>query len=405
MIRDYFRIAYENFKARRMRAWLTMIGIFIGITAVVAIISLGQGLGVAINEQFEELGVDKIYIAPGAGGFSSAGSVILDEDDRRVVEDTRGVIDTLGMSWRSTTVEFKDEQEQLLVTGYTLRDGEELFQNLLQSSMEEGRLIESGDTFKAVVGWNHAQDTRIWDRGLRLGDKLTINGVDFQVVGITEDLGNSADNGNVHISDDAFQRVFEEDIDDEYLYVIAQTDPSEVPTEVNERIERNLRNHRDVDEGEEDFSTQTAEEFLGTFNSILDIVNVVIVGIAAISLFIGGVGIMNTMYTAVVERTQEIGIMKAIGARNKDILLLFLIESGLLGAIGGAIGVALGLGISFLVEVGAAATIGTVYIRFWWSPELVLGAVMFGFLLGSISGLAPAYRASKKNPVNSLQYE
>lgn len=405
MIKDYFRMAFESFRQRKMRAWLTMIGVFIGITAVVAIISLGQGLGVAINDQFAELGVDKIFVAPGGSALGGATSIILDEDDRRVIEETQGVIDTLGMSWQATSVLFKDEQEQMLVTGYTMTEGEELFANMMGGYVEQGRLIEKGDTFKAVVGYNHAQDKKIWDRGLSLGDKITINSVDFQVVGITEDMGNSADNGNIHIGDDAYDRVFEKDIDDEYFYVVAQSEPSAEPSVIGERIERNLRNHRSVDEGDEDFSVQTSEEFMSAFNDILMIVNVVIIGIAAISLVIGAVGIMNTMYTAVVERTQEIGIMKAIGARNRDVMLLFLIESGLLGAIGGMIGVAIGLLIGKLVEIGAALTIGTVFIRFWWSWELVLGAILFGFVLGSISGLAPAYQASKKNPVDSLQYE
>jgi len=405
MIKDYFRMAFENFKQRKMRAWLTMIGIFIGITAVVAIISLGQGLGAAINEQFNNLGVDKIYVSPGSSAFGAASSVILNDNDRRIIEDTQGVIDTVGMSWKTTTVSFKDEETQTFVFGYTLKDGEELWNDMQKNNIAEGRLLKKSDTFKVFVGSDHAKDKKLWRRSVGLGDKLMINGSAFSVVGIQKDLGNSHDNGAVHVSGDAYKRIFGEDISDEYLFIIAQVEPSADPVVVGDRIERNLRNFRGVDPGDEDFTLQTSEEFMSTFNGILQIVNIVIIGIAAISLFIGGVGIMNTMYTAVVERTQEIGIMKAIGARNRDVLFLFLIESGLLGAIGGLIGVALGLGISKAVEIGAAAMIGTPYIKFWWSWELVLGAVLFGFVLGALSGLAPAYQASKKSPVESLQYE
>ncbi|MBR9703626.1 ABC transporter permease [Candidatus Woesearchaeota archaeon] len=114
---------------------------------------------------------------------------------------------------------------------------------------------------------------------------------------------------------------------------------------------------------------------------------------------------MNTMYTAVVERTQEIGIMKAIGARNSNIMLIFLIESGLLGLVGGIIGVAFGLGISYTTELLGAIWIGSPYLKAWWSWGLIFSALAFSFVTGTASGLAPAWQASKKKPVESLRYE
>ncbi len=405
MIRDFMRMSLENFKNRKVRSWLTMVGIFIGITAVVAIISLGQGLQVAINEQFNELGLDKIFIQPGGGGFGGSAAVILDDDDRKEIENTQGVINTLGLVFQSATIEFKDEQEQVLVTGYTLKEGDELYKEMMGVYIEQGRLLERGDSFKAVVGFSHAQDKRIWSRGLGLGDKLVIRGFDVTVVGIQEDLGNAADNEGVQISAEAYERIFGVRVEEEYQNIVAQTAPGQDPNVIAENIEKNLRNFRNLDEGDEDFSLQTTEELADSFGSILNIVNVVIIGIAAISLVIGGIGIMNTMYTAVVERTQEIGIMKAIGAQNKDILTIFLIESGILGLVGGAIGVITGLGIAKIVEIVGIIQTGSPLIRFWWSWELIVGALLFSFLVGAISGLAPAYQASKQKPVDSLRYE
>lgn len=405
MMRDYFMMALENFKHRKTRSWLTMIGIFIGITAVVAIVSLGQGLGVAIDEQFSELGIDKIFIQPGGGGFGSTGSVILDESDRRVIDDTQGVINTLGMTYQSARVTYKDNELNVLVTGLTIDDGGDLWYDMQKNNIEEGRMLERGDNFKAFVGYDYSQDDKVFERAAELGDSITINGTDFDIIGFQEDFGNSADNQNIYITADAYRRVFGVAIEDKYLYIIAQSGPGLNPSLVAERIEKNLREHRNRDEGDEDFSLQTTEELQGSFNQILLIVNVVIIGIAAISLVIGGIGIMNTMYTAVVERTQEIGIMKAIGARNSDIMLIFLIESGLLGLVGGIIGVIIGLLISKGIEIAGTLIIGTPLLRAWWSWWLIAGALLFSFLVGSLAGTLPARQASKQKPVDSLRYE
>jgi putative ABC transport system permease protein len=138
---------------------------------------------------------------------------------------------------------------------------------------------------------------------------------------------------------------------------------------------------------------------------IFDIIQTVLIGIAAISLIVGAVGIMNTMYTSVLERTRDIGIMKAIGARNSDILKMFLIESGLLGLVGGAIGIAIGLGIAKTAEVIGGAALGTDYLQAAIPAWLVIGALLFAFVLGSASGLLPAKQASEMNPVDALREE
>ncbi len=406
-ILEFFRLSISNLGHRQFRVFFTMIGIFIGITAVVAIISLGQGLQVAINEQFNELGTDKVFVQPGSGGaFSVAGnSSKLTEDDLRVIERTLGVQDIVGMGWKTSKVTRKDQDVFVLVMGYDLVKSSDLWNDMQKNNIEEGRLLEKDDTYGAFVGYNWGQEEKLFKRGANLGDKFIINGVDFKILGIQEDMGNSNDNNQVQISAEAYENVFGERIEDDYQWIVARVAEGVDPLIVADRIKKDLRRSRDVDEGDEDFQIQTAEEFLDSFNDILMIVNVVIVGIAAISLLIGGIGIMNTMYTAVVERTQEIGIMKAIGARNTDILSIFLIESGILGLVGGLVGVIIGLGISKAIEIFGALYIGTIYLRFWWSWELILGALAFTFILGMIAGFLPAYQASKQQAVDSLRYE
>ncbi|MEM4247591.1 MAG: ABC transporter permease, partial [Candidatus Woesearchaeota archaeon] len=177
------------------------------------------------------------------------------------------------------------------------------------------------------------------------------------------------------------------------------------PEEVADNIEKAIRRDRHQKEGREDFSVQSSTELIESFMKVLFIIQAVFVGIAAISLLVGGIGIMNTMYTAVLERTREIGVMKAIGARNKDILALFLIESGFLGAAGGIIGIIIGSGISKIVEVAVNAQYGANTILAVFPPYLLVGALLFSFGVGAVSGLLPARRASKLKPVDALRYE
>ena len=158
-----------------------------------------------------------------------------------------------------------------------------------------------------------------------------------------------------------------------------------------------------VEEGKEDFGIQTPESILNTLNNILMVIQGVLVGIAAISLLVGGIGIMNTMYTSVHERTKEIGIMKALGAKNRNILLVFMIESGLLGLFGGIIGVSLGFGIAKLVEYVAFRYYESVLIQAQFSPMLLIGMLLFGFGVGAISGMFPARQAAKLKPVDALR--
>ncbi|MBT5924722.1 FtsX-like permease family protein, partial [Candidatus Woesearchaeota archaeon] len=174
---------------------------------------------------------------------------------------------------------------------------------------------------------------------------------------------------------------------------------------IAEEIKKDLRKKRDVDEGEEDFVVETPEQLAATFAIILDIVQIVLIGIAGISLFVGGVGIMNTMYTSVLERTKEIGVMKALGAKNSHVMALFLVESGIYGFGGGLIGAIIGIGFAKLVEAIFLIAVGPAFLLIEIDWILVLGTLLFSFIVGCLSGIAPARRASKLHPVDSLRYE
>jgi len=195
------------------------------------------------------------------------------------------------------------------------------------------------------------------------------------------------------------------DIPDRVDAIMIQTQEGEDINEVADRIETKLRRERGVTEDTQDFMIFTPEDLLESFGNVLNIITAFLAGIAAISLLVGAIGIANTMYTSVIERTREIGVMKAIGARNSDIMWIFLIESGLLGLGGALIGVGLGYGISKTVEYIAITQLDTTLLQTAAPLWLIAGCLGFGFLIGAVSGVFPALQASKTNVVDALRYE
>jgi len=248
-----------------------------------------------------------------------------------------------------------------------------------------------------------AKDNGFFDEGVDLRDKLIIQGKEFRVVGVMEQIGNPADDSQVYIPLETAKEIF--DKEDEIDMVYVQIKAGFEPNEVAENIEKKLRKARDEKKGEETFSVQTFEQLLETFSNIFAVVQGVLVGIAAISLLVGGIGIMNTMYTAVLERTKEIGTMKAIGAKNSDILWIFLFESGLLGLVGGAVGILIGIGLAKGTEYVATTALGTPFLQASFPLYLIVGALAFSFLIGTASGILPAMQAAKLKPADALRYE
>jgi len=403
-MKNFFLLAFNNLKRRKLRAWLTMIGIFIGIAAVVGLISLGQGLQNYISEEFEKLGSDKIIIMPDV--FASPGSVttsslLLTSKDVEVIENVRGIRWVMGTLVKIGQIEYKEQTSTEYIWGIDPEDLD-LMTEIQSLEIKEGRWLKEGDKFKAIVGYNHAYG-EIWDKSLKIGSTIKVEGVEFKVIGIYEKIGNPPDDGAITLTKEVLKELL--DVEDEESQIIARTAPGFDPEDVAEAIERKLRNFRNEKEDQETFKVQTSDQLLSTFQNIFAVVQGVLVGIAAISLLVGGVGIMNTMYTSVLERTKEIGTMKAIGAKNSDIRNLFLIESGLLGLVGGAIGVLIGFGLGKTIEYIAEQALGSPLIQAAFPWYLIVGALAFSFIVGSLSGLLPAIQASRMKPVDALRYE
>lgn len=403
MIKDYFRLAYRSAKHRKLRSWLTMIGIFIGIAAVVALISLSQGLQNAISQQFLKLGSDKLIVQAAGTGFGPPGtgvSVPLTTKDKEAIDKVQGVDLSVGRLLRTVKLEFRKEVKFSYAVSMPKDNAErDLAVEANDYQIEQGRLLEADDKYVVMMGHDFSND--FFDKPLELRDKIKIQDADFKIAGILKKSGNPQQDSAFVIPEETFREIL--GVEEEFDMVAVKVQSGEDLNFVAENIKKELRTLRDVDKGKEDFSVQTPESIIATLNTILMIIQGVLVGIAAISLLVGGIGIMNTMYTSVLERTKEIGIMKAIGATNKEVMGLFLIESGMLGLFGGAIGVALGFAISKSVELIAFNIYESPLISANFSFWLLGGALGFAFIVGAASGLFPARQAAKLSPVEALR--
>ncbi|MFH1404226.1 MAG: ABC transporter permease [Candidatus Altiarchaeota archaeon] len=407
MIADYVRFALHSLTNRGLRSWLTMLGIFVGIAAVVSLISLGQGLQDYINGEFEKVGANRIIITPGGGGggviamgASQISSAKLTDEDLGLILGVRGVDSGAGMARKTIDVEFKGESKSVYVFGADFGpESLEYMKTIDYMIVDEGRYLTPQENYKAIIARPLAEDG--FDKEVKRGDKVKVNGQDFEIVGFTKVAGNPAHDNKIVIPIDTLRGMY--GMGDELAMITVRVGDGFNVSEVADNMKRKLRRSHNLDEGEEDFTVQTSEQMMESFNAILGVVQVVLSGIASISLIVGGLGIMTTMYTSVLERTSQIGIMKAVGARNRDILMLFLVESGILGMMGGIIGVLFGLGISFGASYVSETYYDTEMLKASADASLIVGALAFSFIVGCVSGVMPSMKAANMRPVDAIR--
>ncbi|MFB6208488.1 MAG: ABC transporter permease [Candidatus Nanohaloarchaea archaeon] len=399
---DYIRMSFRNIKRRRRRTALTVIGIFIGITAVVSLVSLGQGLETSIEQEFESIGGNKLFINPGGdqtqGQISS--SAVLTGQDLAAVRSVKGVESADGVIFMNTGVEYKDEVKYLPIIGMPTGSTQQLVLESWAMELDSGRLVRETDRSNIVIGSQVADRVFEDDPGIR--SNIEVNGKKFRVVGVLKPTGDPSIDTAVMLPLEPARELMNRG--DSYDWLFASVQEGFDSAEVKEDVERAIRNRRNVEEGNEDFTVSTQEDLLESFNSILSVVSGVVIGIASISLFVGAVGIMNTMYTSVSQRTREIGVMKAIGAQNEQVRLVFLMESAAIGFLGGLTGMLTGVALSWLGAYGISQA-STLPIQPYLGPELLLGSLVFSTLLGTVSGVFPAQRAAGLEPAEALRYE
>lgn len=404
MLKDYLFMAVDNLKHRGIRSWLTMIGIFIGIAAVVSLISLSNGLENAITGQFSSMSADTLLVQSASSfmGPPGTGAVRkLDQHDVDLIKSVPGVDMVIPRLLRTVKIEYNKFAKYKYLTSIP---GDPELDNYMYTAMglkvAEGRLLKNSDLGKIFIGSDFIGDEE-FGTPVRLGSIIKIQGENYEVVGIMEKSGTLVVNNVGVVTQKEMESLL--NIEDEFDMIMIKVTNKDRAEEVAELIKTKMRRDRDEKVGEEDFSVQTPLQAIESITLILNILNIIVVGIALVSLILGGVGIANTMYTSVLERKKEIGIMKAVGARNSEVLKIFLVESGLTGLVGGIGGAIIGLAFAFGASYAANAYFGQDLILVVISYPLVILAVTFSFLIGVISGLSPALQASNVRPVEALR--
>jgi putative ABC transport system permease protein len=420
MLKDFLLLAGQSILHRKMRSWLTVIGVFIGITAVVALISIGLGLQRTITDQVSEVfGVDTFMIvhANAFGPGNHGGSAEEYALDLAYLKSIDGVMTAAAVREDSAYIEGPPDAQGNSQKGFGFQVmglSPELvtdFKSFLGdlSVQPGGRLFGPDDTNVAVLGADIA------DRlGAHVGDSILVAGdenteLHLQIIGIMarqEDATSSGsgftmgstgpDADTIYVPFDTMGTLFGPA--DDVSLTLVRTLPGYNVDEVADRAEKALQARGS------DITAVTYTDIADAIGTVTSTISAFLAGIAGISLLVGGVGVMNTMFTSVLERTKEIGVMKAVGAKNWHVLSIFLIESGLMGLVGGIVGTLLGLGLSALASV-AVQRIFDVHMVVVASPVLIVITLLGSFAIGAIAGLWPARRASKLQVVDALRYE
>ncbi len=388
---EAWRVALDALRANRMRSMLTMLGMVIGVGAVVVLVALGTGTKNKVEAQVEGLGSNLLIVVPGQVNFGSAPTVSRMDDS-----DVDAVIKIVGDRERVTATLTSGEQVRagtksaFVTVDGVLESTPKVFQRDLHSGTYLSRTdVETGRRV-CVLGWKVARG--LFGERDAVGEQVTIAGVRFRVIGVFAPLGQSlgVDRDNeVHMPITTAQRLLGTGRVDAFAVKAPQRDTIKA---LGDRLIKELqKRHPDTQ-----FSAVTQEQILGVLGDILGILTTVLAAIAGISLLVGGVGVSNIMLVSVRERTREIGLRKAVGAKPRDIGVQFLLEAVLLTTVGGLIGTVLGV-TAALVTAALTPVPATVT---WWSIALAFGV---SAAVGIIFGVVPAQRAGKLDPVVALR--
>ena len=397
MLGEYLKIAFTSLRRRKLRSWLTVIGIVIGISAIVSLTLIAQGTENAVNQAFEEFGTDVILVQGGAAfGPPTPGEYGLKDRDINFFESFGETDIVIPYVYDTQEVEYKSEKKYPIVYAIDTEFWDE-FLGRSNFEVERGRNFQDGETGSVIVGWKLNQN--YFEKKVDLKSRIKIGGKTFKVIGIYERIGNDADDTSIAMSIDDARKVFapEGKVTGAQIIVKEGVDIEEFAEELAEDYE----DYR----GDKNFILSTSTAILEQINNILGIIRYVVVGIASIALIVGSVGIANTMYMAVLERTKEIGIMKSVGATNNAILTIFLIEAAFFGIVGGIIGCILGIGLALAAKLAIELFAPGLPFLIIIDPFVIGGALLFSVIAGLLSGILPARNASKLKPVDALRYE
>ena len=394
MIGDYARLALTGLRHSTLRSWLTIIGIIIGIAAVVSFLTLNESIIKGVEEQFEMLGVSDIRITPAELTGPPNENRVFDAAIVSELERISIVDYVYPITFNSAEIAFRNETVFFTVLGVNTDAGSRRLADT-NIQVDEGRFLEQENSRTVVVGSLVANDT--FDREIKVGGTLLINEQPFRVVGVLGASDTDIDR-QILIPLGTAETLFARS-DTYNLAVVRLRSGLEVEEEADKIEQRLLRKFED-----DEFDVFTPQDILDTIADFFAIINIVLSGIAAISIVVAAVGIMNTMFTSVLERTSQIGILKAVGATNSAIISIFMIEAGLLGLSGGILGVVLGFGLAY-GAISIVSSLGFLPVSLAISPTVIVIGLGLAVGVGLLSGLAPAIRAARMNLIEALRYE
>jgi len=406
--------AFKMVLHSQLRSWLTIIGIVIGVAAVIAIVSIGDGMQAALNARLGGLGADIITITPGfsrgggfrgmgegggggGGGGAVAAAPVLEKRDLQTLKAIPEIMLVDTEIRGSANVTYLGKSGRVSVTGVDQR----VWPQITTSTIKEGRTLNSADQNVILIGGRLASS--YFGQPLGINKMISIEGSAFRVVGVLDDQSNS-----IYMPIQMAYQVIDSKTNGQYDTLVVKIKNQDQLDAAEAKITSRLMIARHVTQKNQDFSVISSKQIQQTIADTLSAMTTFLLAIAAVSLIVGAVGIANTMFTSVLEKTREIGIMKAIGARNHDILLIFLFNSAFIGLVGGALGILLGTALSTLIPgllSGAVQAGGRGGFTTLVSMRSVAMALSVSIGVGILAGIVPAYRASQLKPVEALRYE
>jgi putative ABC transport system permease protein len=402
-LKESFHIARRSLMGNKMRSLLTMLGVIIGVGAVITMISIGRGAKADISERIKSLGANVLSIRPGSQSFGmrrfGRGSMrTLKYDDAEMLKEKAEYLSFVAPEVRDRAqVKYGSKNDNVEVIGTTPE-----YQRVQNSYVEKGSFFTESDVLYkekvCVVGKTIVKD--IFEEADPIGKQLRLNNIAFRVVGVMQEKGSMGpwdmDNRVFIPLSTAQKRLFGTDYVREISVEVTSKDDIEAAKAEIEKLMR--RQHELPASKESDFNVGDQAEFLKTLEETGKSFTYLLAGIAAVSLIVGGIGIMNIMLVSVTERTREIGTRKAVGAKRRDILRQFLVESLVLSLIGGLFGIFMGIGGARLISRLAG-----------WKTDVSFDAILLAFLfaacVGIFFGIYPARKAARLNPIEALRYE
>ena len=393
----YLKTALKNLGARSIRSWLTVSGVIISIAVILLLLTLTAGLQGAIVELFEEFGSNRMTIFPAGGLVAAEGAQLFERDvdtvaSLRYYEFVHSVSSRVGVP-----IEYRGERRFTRVNGFPSSQAEQLdkYWNF-NDDMVDGRFFYPNERRVAVIGYAVANnDDRWFSRPLTVRNNIQIAGETFRVVGVYREFG-TPDDDEIIIPTEDFNEIF--NTNEEIAGIIAFMRPGVDSQEAREATLRLLERRK----GKDTVIVLSPEGILRQFNQITDIVRSLLLAIASISMVVGALGIMNTMFTSILEREGEIGIIKSVGGKNSNVLGIFMYESAMIGLVGGIVGIGIGIGASYLIGF-IASLAGFKLLNITINLTHVFLCLFFSVMVGMLSGFLPSYIASKKKVIDTLR--